>query len=29
MKSLRVLAAALFHRERMERDMAEELALHM
>ncbi len=29
MKSLRVLAAALFHRARMERDMAEELALHM
>ena len=29
MKSLRVLAAALFRRARMERDMAEELALHM
>jgi putative ABC transport system permease protein len=29
MKSLRVLAAAMFHRTRMERDMGEELALHM
>ena len=29
MKSLRMLAAGLFRRSRMERDMAEELAAHM